>query len=119
MRLVQLGTYTAAAASGGGDDPLQTLPAFVWRGSSPPPHRAAPGSPFPRLVLRASGPPIRSATRDAFSTAPHRFAAASAARSARSPCCATRSSFTIRPVSIPSGQAIWQEPSVAQVSSAS
>lgn len=57
--------------------------------------------------------------REILSTAPQRFAIATAARSARSPCCATRSSLTIRPVSIPNGQAIWQEPSVAQVCRAS
>jgi hypothetical protein len=74
---------------------------------------------LPRFVRLASGPPTLSAKREIFSTAPQRLAAAKAAFSARSPCCATRSSFTIRPVSIPNGQAIWQEPSVAQVFNAS
>ena len=43
-------------------------------------------APCPRLVRRASGPPTRRPAREAPSTAPQRFAAASAARSARSAC---------------------------------
>src|SRR5262245_55494458 len=109
----------ATALWAGEGDPLPTLPAFVGRGSPSPDLRAAPGSPRPRLVLRANGPPNRSPSREAASTVFHLFAAASAAFSARSLCSSLRSSLTSLPVSIPTGQASWQEPSAAQVSSES
>ena len=80
---------------------------------------AGPGRPLPRLVRRASGPPTRRPAREAFSTPLQRFAVASAAASARRACFSSRSSLTSLPVSIPTGQASWQEPSAAQVSSES
>ena len=63
---------------------------------------------------RRGAAPMRAAA----SIPRQRRAANSAAASARSVCRAARSSLTSSPVSMPTGQASWQLPSVAQVSSA-
>ena len=79
-----------------------------------------PGRPRPRFVRRASGPPSRRPARDAaLDRAPALRRRQRRRFGALGVCARSRSSLTSLPVSIPTGQASWQEPSAAQVSSAS